>query len=110
MLLKSALKRIVGKIKEWFLEYYSILGCDASNFNARTCKQESDTKSKETSSFTKPHGVATSQGSDLHNEVCEKLVYSLQCLNMSMKLAEFASEKLSHCFWSRNWKNTTPLT
>jgi hypothetical protein len=42
MLLKSALKRIVDKIKEWFLKYYCILGCDDLNFNARTCKQESD--------------------------------------------------------------------
>ena len=44
MLLKSALKRIVGKIKERFLKYYFILGCDVLNFNARTCKQESDKK------------------------------------------------------------------
>jgi hypothetical protein len=44
MLLKSALKITVGKVKEWFLKNYSILGCDTLNFKARTYKQWSDKK------------------------------------------------------------------
>jgi hypothetical protein len=44
MLLKSAVKRNVDKIKELFIKYYSILGCDSLNFYARTYKQESDKK------------------------------------------------------------------
>jgi hypothetical protein len=62
---KMSLKIIVGKIREGFLKHYSILGCDALNFNARTCTQDSDKKTYGTYSFTKPHGVATSQGSDI---------------------------------------------
>lgn len=104
------MKRTVGKVTEWFLKYYSILGCKALNFNARTCTQESDKKIQEIYSFTKTHGVATSQGSDLHNEVCEKPMYSLPCLNTPIKVVEFVSWKLSHCFWSRKWNNTNYLT
>ena len=44
MLVKSTLKRNVGKIIEWFLKYCFILGCGALNFNARICKQDSDKK------------------------------------------------------------------
>lgn len=44
MVLKSALKRTVGKVIARFLKYYSILGCKALNFNARIFTQESHKK------------------------------------------------------------------